>query len=1104
MPESPSREQILAQLAEIQKTKSTMSDRMAALEARLSPVVAPAPTEGSQPQPPTAAEPTLPPFEPFVPPIAPAVEPTAAAGYGAAASPDAPVAPTASGAPTSPGSGDATRIVEDAREKARAEALRREVTTIGDRIQAVFDEVDTLYDYITIKLGDDWYDKEENSGLYKAFWDIRNAVDVGEAYMRNLAGKNSTDLASIKDLLVEAETKANKAIAIPRAKKAEFEKGAPAGVGAAAPEVGTDAEGEPEQGRERKGKEKKPAIPLTEGQKAQKELETLRAAYIKAKANYDQFFGAVRFLAASIFKNKTLEAKLLEAKEKYDQKLSEYRIAYITDEIEKMQDETDSIVQSERGARENNAFLNIQDYWKKTGIVRGVASLTLLGAGTYFAVTEANVARRGLGGGAAGFGFYDIWNAGVQFWRENLGKLRELSPEKIAKMKSLEEVGKYLAAFEIDAATKRPSAGKKDSEELAAARKGIDLKDDIRYIKLLERWAELKQEQSEHTADALEDTLDEWGEDTDKKIREKARKSEKTKRKVLAGAGIIASTVVGAALGTGMLQAALGLGQEAYEKTKEGVRQVKAIEDLQKISKAAHTAVGATVEAAGKTAQSGLADSGLSTDKINAVAEQAKAAAKKAAEEAWKKSTVDVESTVKAVEEAGKQAAQEIIDTAKKEAAEAAEQAAREAAEAAKAAGEGAGETAAQASDTAFEGLPKADQMKEIHRLAMAAQTNPEISDATLQDIAKERLANKEFKFPKKMPFAEQLEKATAATKAEYLTHVTKIHAEELSTLASTIGTQGKLTLEQFENLRNLASWHDTAVGEAAHKLLVYVENPDNNVFKTSGIEQIEITKDKPLFEAFSEAEHKLGVTNAAEVDKNFANFLEHYGVDAVNAKGKVNADVLAAAKKAIKHIGETLWYSPDGVIASQEAEMMSDELEPEPEQPAAQVQDKQAPQEKPAPKAKEKIPVAREPLGPPVDQAPHASAAAKVAKIVPDAATAAADIHGLAGEGDIKGLPKGWEWIASAESIKNLPVEQIQSSPEIFYKHIIKPLIGSYPGLGTELFNQESIAKLIRDPQHGKENISQLYNAFIADEKSPIKLHLTEHEEPIVIDPRK
>lgn len=1221
MAESISREQILAELAanaqEKQRLSAQTDERQAqadAMQARLDAFAASLSAPAAQP-----VEPT----DPWaVPPMTGATledETDAAdtalsqdltgrmgpfgdthqmpfgAGIDPAAQAPAPLyepSPVAAATPTRDLSLDAA-----AREKTRANELRAQITAAANHIKALWQEAEQIGDFLN-KNVPEWLNQPEYRLVYDDIYNILDAERGLDRQISNIDTIDSSNLQFVKEQVEYVAKYCDESIARLRPATATL-KAAPADTGhtPSGAGAGPDEAAKPVAARDiiladaraeaQKKREEITGVPSPEGaplpaerKDTQKNLEKLRATYLKAKSNYERFQGVKGFLDRQIIgrlkvKNKDgekitrlaeAEEKLLETKKEYEDALREYKREHLSEYITAQLDEVDSVVKNERDARKKNYFLRAQNHWKKLGLARGLASASLFGVGAYFGIMEVNVVRRGLGGTGAGFGLYDLWSMGAQALREHVGKLRELTPEKIAKMKSQKEVAKYLAAFEIDAARKMPVNTEKDKTPgLAEARGGIELKDDIRYIKLMERFAELRAPQIERALDDKineadtepEDLVDEGLEDEDlenmealspeDEIREKARKGEKRNRALLAGAGILASAAVGFALGTGAIQAALGLGQEAYmraqeiiDKTgaakehmvgvsKEAIRKEGIIEYLRSVSKAARETTAAAVAKAATDAQSELAGAGAKPDEIIDGVNKATAAARKAAEETFKKSmeaakgaalqNADYQGeTGEALAKTARIAAQDNVakaTAAATEAAAAAEQkeiqgmveAAKKAVEAEKAAREAAlaaagktGDSAAQAADTTFKALPKADQMKEIFRLTTEAQTKPEISDAALKDIAQERLANKEFK---------TLKAAITATQQEYLTRVATTRAEELSALAKQIGKDGKLTLEQFEQLRNLASWHDTHVGDAAHKLLAYVENPDNKVFETSEIEEIKITKDKSLFEAFSEAEHKLGVADA-KIDANFAHFLEQYGIDAINAKGAINADVLAAAKHNIKHVGETLWYSSSGdVIASQELEMMDDEITPEQpeqsEQPPVQDKPDKPVAKEVSPKTKAKIPTAKEPFGPPADLAAQqattagAKVDARVNPVTPDATP------GIETGADIGSLPKGWEWVSNAESIRNIAehTAQIQANPEIFYKHVVQPLIGFYPRLGIELFNQEMITSLVRDAQHGKENILQLYNAFIAEEKSPIKLQIA-GQDATTIEPRK
>lgn len=946
---------------------------------------------------------------------------------------------------------------------------RNEINALRQRIESQFTILNDCYTaatktllYIKSKLGDEW---KNDKSLVDAGNKISQSFTRGTSHRAD--STTETDRAKLRSILTDIAklaVESSEALRVLREKESElrFE----------------------EKKGEREEREKERA-------EVNKKLEDLKEKYDAKRKEYDKFFGAVNLFQRVFNKDQLQErkAQLDAAKKAYEDTLKEYKGLFLESRLQEYINDVNNIIAERHKDREAKSYLNIYAHWKKTGLARLGISGALLGAGLFFgAGAEAQTimsARNLLSGASAGFGLFGLMLWGKDALRKNFGLLKNLKAADIEKLPE-EKLLQYIAAREV-----------------YAEQKNIDIQTDGTYLALLERFQRM---QGAHFNDLVDDKLAE----VDKKIAGMKR-AELATNMLLA----FSSTAIGVATGLGWVSQALHGSHEAavaikalqektalLQKASEAARGVSVAEAAQNAGTAATEAVTNNLQGTGYDAKQIIDAKNSAIDAATKAAKEKLHTLMTEVTEKISKGQIGKENidqalsdAQKAAEQAGQEAADRSIHAAQqaaeaqkaaREAAEAAEQAAREAA---LAAGKGAGAATQDAADAGFRAMPKFDQAKKIYDSILDATQQPGATDDALKKIAQERLSNKEFK---------NLAEALADTKADYAESVTKkFGGDWLKTLTNTVQATDKLSLEQYENLRNMASWHDTPLGQAAHKLLLYVENPDHHVLQTSHIEQIEITKDKPLFEAFSEAEHKLGITDAATIDKNFATLLEHYGVDAINEKGAINADILKAAKDNIKHVGETLWYSKDGdVIASQEIDMMDDEFESQPEQPTAQEAAPAKKLEKTAAKAQGKV----------VDNKGPDTAARDVA--VQPGTQQGTDSMQLETGGATAGLPKGWEWIKNPESIKNLPIDQIKTNPETFYKHVVKPIIGYYPAgnmeiLGIKAFDQETIKNFVLDPQYGKENILQLYNAYIVEERTPITLRLA-GEEPLIIPPGK
>lgn len=758
-----------------------------------------------------------------------------------------------------------------------------------------------------------------------------------------------------------------------------------------------------------------------ERKKMSEELQTLKKAYEAAKKEYDKFFGVVSFFKRFIKKDSTAKDKLDVARGKYEGKLKEYTAQYLDELLQQRIADTNEVV------KEAQPYFNIYEHWKKFGLARLGISGALLGVGLFLgAGSEAQAvmnARQLLGGTSVGFGLYGLLSWGKDALREKIGSLKNLDAEAIGKLKE-KELLQYIAAREV-----------------YATQRNIDIATDGVYIALLEGLQNL-------TAHHIESLIEAKFDEVNKQFKQMRIADNTVNAFLIAG-----SAAFGVATGLGLVSQLLDGSAKAIEESN------KAIEATQKVAKMARETIAKTVQTATEAAQSGLTDSGLTADQVNTVKEQAGAAAKKAAEKAWKnvgenKNLVEnSESAKQAAEAAGKQAAQEVIEAAKKEAA--------------LAAGKGASEAAGQAAaDAAFQKLSHTDQLAQVNKLINDAATaaDPQALDKALNDIARERVANKEFK---------TLAVALKDAKADYNTRVMGEYQQHLLSLVSDVTNNKPIKLNQFKELRNIASWHGTPVGDAAHKLLLYVEN--NRVLENNNIAEVKITKNTSIYEAFKQAENARGV-DARKIDFDFATFLEQHGIDALNAKDAINQDVLTAAKKIpMSSIGEHLWYSKDGIILSQEHELLKNvDISDEGVKTEADTQQNDA--EKPKKKLMGKnAPSAHTTPTP----APEASPAVLQANLV-DVTVSTAGMEKT-------GMSNLVQKIVSLKDLAEYDFITINNFPNEFLDAVFPVLQRSFP----ELYDANMQAQVLTaiTNEHSEKNIKALFEAKLSTIKTPITL---------------
>ncbi len=655
-----------------------------------------------------------------------------------------------------------------------------------------------------------------------------------------------------------------------------------------------------------------------EKKQKQKELELLRSTYLKAKAHYESFQGVVGFFKKMLQGSEMggAQSKMETAKTDYENKLTEYKASYLSQALNEKLQNIEATRVAEYNEQQQRFLTKAHEGFKKLGWWRLGISASFVVGGAFLGggdiKTWLDIGRKGFASTGSSVGLFGLLQTGIQFLRERGGALREVETEKLKDMKT-KEIGGRLAALELEAASR-----------------GLNISQDSRYVILLEEWGKRINERLRSTLDQKIIAADE--------ALEKARGKERLTRRAYDFISAFTATALGAALGTGLIFNAVSLAMEAPQIANELATNKELAGTMQKLAKEARRLAlerANSIQSLGSDAENTMQKLGVPANQAQETAAKIREAAQETANRSHAKGIQKLHQAHTPLTEQGlqniEQATQEDAKTAGREALKQAiaetEEAARKAASAAggEAAGAGGagigGEVALEAAaETAFRALMPDAQMRQIHDLISSAAKNSEATTAALTDIAQERFANKEFK---------TLDAAFIDTKSDYTkiaNAVLKDHTT-LADLANRLAGAGNkgLSLAEFEQLRNLSSWHGTPMGEAAKKLLLFVEDPKHNVLATSAIHEIEIGEPegaKTLFDAFNQAEHEHNVSDATKINTDFAHFLEKYGVDAINANDSINQEIVNAAKK-IAHSGEYLWHSADGAIISQEHETL-------------------------------------------------------------------------------------------------------------------------------------------------------------------------------------
>ncbi|MBI4272359.1 hypothetical protein HY621_00720 [Candidatus Uhrbacteria bacterium] len=951
--------------------------------------------------------------------------------------------------------------------------LRTQIQQTADKIAAYRQESIEITDSL-LKKGLLTYD--DDSEIKKAFDRIANIDHAITQSLRNIHTENNIEsLQNIFNYLAEQEKASKDALEIIRTKHKE--------------QLPSESDGE-----------KKDAA----------ELRTLKAAYEKAKNDYNQFFGAVRLFEKYISKKETLKEKLMAIKENYERAFAEYKTTHIEQSIQTKLTEIDSEISSD--AKNKNLFIKIHEGYKKTGLLRLGVSSALLGIGTFFGVSAATDARRWMGSTAAGVGFYDIYQWGVDLLRTHFGKLKNLSSEEIKDMGDLKKVASYIVALEIDAANKGLYSVEtttadaetidEDAQLLARAKRGIALQDDIRYVELRKRFDELKADQLEHKID--EEITEE--EERIEGIIKSSRTKEKIFRGVIAGTGFALSGTLTTLLGLGTIATALGIGKEIFEKGKEAGKVGNLIGE---ISKKSRELIQHTIDNAVSLAEQKGLNAGLSQDQIkeltDEIREQAHTRINSLRKETWGnaiKGIQDVTSMNGAnitEEEAGTVA--RIIEeklsgwnpeTELQSTIDSAIDAAKKAAAV----------TGALASTPETPDQLKQYMLDALQKLQQAPDANNDSALQTaLSKIVEQKIANKESA-------------SIISTAAEYA-RIWNTHHEEIKNLADAIAaSEGKLpanknfTLKEFETLRNIASWHGTPLGDAANKALHLIDKP---ILDHSGITQIDITsgaaagEPHTLYDAFVEAAHDhKGILHGKSIDAAYLDFIHDHGVP---------KDVGLKAAKHLTHANEHLWISGDDVVMSQEYELLANvDTDLGPDEDVSNKGTDQAPADTPAKKpdtpahAAELPPKHDAPPKPAAQAAPapkpgvDTPAPAPSPEPTPDATQSTQFKGVLFDRGPnftIAELIKEISPLRSLTEVSPQIIADCHARPEGLAQFLIDPKSTLYPDLKSEI-----IIAAARDIKNHASNIRELFGAFFANEKPTLKL--TIGDSLVTILPRK
>ena len=780
---------------------------------------------------------------------------------------------------------------------------------------------------------------------------------------------------------------------------------------------------------EKKDKDEAPAD-TPEKTKDAENLQKLKVAYQKAKKDYYGLLG-IKGVLKNIFK-KGGEAKntLDNAEKAYNDALVKYTEKYIEKTLQDRITEVNGGAEALEDERKKNTYLQMVGHYKKTGLQRLALSAGLFGLSAFLGVDTGasqhitDWVRRPLSGVAAGFGVYSLFTGGIRLAREQFGLLRDLKQEKIATMPA-EKLIQFLAAREFD-----------------AHERNIDIKTDGIYIAMLERLQTLQ-------AENLERGLEKELEKVDEKLKVMKRFAVGEKALLL-----ITSAVVTAVTGTGLIFQAGNEIRKAAEAIAEHSERVGAakgkIQYARELIAEAHKAA---EESARSAAQAAHFTADQTTDLIKKATEVADAKAKALWHAAYDHGDPIQDSKTDTIPGEAKDAAQKAID------------------ETIKALQQAGGtpkvpETPAQIA---------AGMSKLVEQLANTpdANTNPALQKA-LAEIIEERVKHGEG--------AQSILKI-----AEEYTRIWTAHHEFITNLASDIVTNdGKLpadaafSLERFDALRKVASWHGTPLGDAAAKALHLI---DKDTLATWKIDQIDITagtatgEPHTLYEAFKEAaQTHPDILHGNKLDAAYLDFIHQHGLPKIDLEHAKN--IVHAGKPGFP---EHLWVSGDDVIMSQEHEMLDDDVVTgdtgsKPEAPVA----KPAAEAPVADAEKPKTPEGKAPPAKPEAAKPgpvNAKVDVRVASTsVPTDATKSFDSK-LAP--NISDLPKEFEWLTDIQNgtaLTDANIANIRDHGREFAKLMTDQLKGWYTIPPNSL---DRFVATITDPRYGKENIRALFDAW-------------------------
>lgn len=305
-------------------------------------------------------------------------------------------------------------------------------------------------------------------------------------------------------------------------------------------------------------KEEKKKFEEEQEQKLQ-ELKAAREKLVRAEKNMKEFEGLAGLFKGFIKREE--KTSVAEEFEKAEREYKEARAEFVAGDFERIVKERSDLADQkaeklykERGRLykfwKNLGELNLAAAYKKiagreikskilrfgariisvrTGISAGLLGLGIAaGAGTAAGI-GIFLARRGFAGLGAGVGTYDLLKLGTEKWAATKGWRAEVVPEELEKMK-IEEIEERMAHFEVNA----PFVGKKVSENET-------------YLKLSERYKELKNQEAEKNADKLQAFLNKSMEEADGKleaVKAKSKRNERIIKGLAVGAGIFAGSGV--------------------------------------------------------------------------------------------------------------------------------------------------------------------------------------------------------------------------------------------------------------------------------------------------------------------------------------------------------------------------------------------------------------------------------------------------------------------------------------------------------------------------------------------------------------------------------